>query len=331
MAKVTLKQTREIEGGYHIYRQPSEAGDLITVRRKVATPSDVQHNSSKATQRHRQILSRASKRWAKIPPPIKALMSNNYAWVPTQGHFAEADYKVLTGMQLFVAQEMHKLEYHDGHIQVAEIVCAQAVDPTGRVNDVPLVLSNTLCPGCNPCIIRYLCPGNILFYPVQDVAQKFTLDTGVYVMHALKEHRYYYQELKAGVQQTHYPQIWLCNTAWPLSRTRAYDANWEYSPAAAPQNLWIATAHEPVGYYPEPYYPEPAAHFVIDKIDDSTIKVRIAPMYFHRDCFFGQSFYIGQNPFWQIHVTAPGEWTIEPDQYTMIYDWTEGKIIRYEF
>jgi len=331
MAKVILKEKRELEAGYHIYRQPSEAGDLITVRRKVAMPSDVEHNSSKPTQRHRQTLARASKRWASIPAPIKAIMSDNYGFVPIKGHFAQADYKVLKGRELFIAQEIHKLEYQDAHQETPLWLCVQAVDPTGRIIDIPLKLRNSACPGCNPCLARQIAIGNTLFWPACDVEYYYAVDYTIFGIHGQQSHTYYYDELKKGVQQTWYPKIFE-NGAGPYSTpTNPSKENWHFTPAETPQNLCICTVHEHNGLGWDMFFTDPMAHFIVDKINSSQVKVRIAPLAFHWDNVFGDNIGGTFNHYWDIHVTGPGEWTVEPNKYTMIYDYVKHETVRYEF
>ena len=56
-----------------------------------------------------------------------------------------------------------------------------------------------------------------------------------------------------------------------------------------------------------------------------------APVNFHWDNCFSDQLHCTGNIFWQVHITPQGEWTIEPDLYTIIYDVVDWQIVRYEF
>lgn len=128
MAKVKLGELRESEAGYHLYRQPSYAGDMITVRRKLAMPSDVEHKSSRATQAQRQRFARASQRWSSIPSVIRADLSKKYGLVWKHHSPGLSTTDVLTGRQLFMSQEIHDQEYHDKHAELPPYACIVLVD-----------------------------------------------------------------------------------------------------------------------------------------------------------------------------------------------------------
>ena len=330
MAKVKLKELRELEAGYHIYRQPSPAGEMIIVRRKVATPTDVEHRSSKATQAQRQRFARASKKWASLPPVVRADLRQNYGIVDVQTPHGLSTIDVLQGSHLFISQEIHQQKYHQEHVQVPMWLCVQTVDPKGRVIDVPLSLWNYYVPGCRPAPAYYISPGNTFFYPVPESDQLYDTGQNRFGLLWRGGNHWYLDQLKAGVRQIWCPHI-REDGAGPYSRpTNPTEENWYYFTAATPQNLAITEVHEHDGSGFYNFFPWPMARFTVDLIDDRHVKVTIDPLLFYWDNVF--SWGLGGTPplYWTVHVTAPGQWTLDPPQKTMIFDYIDKVVTGYQ-
>lgn len=179
MAKVLLKQKRELEAGYHVYTLPTPSGDLVTVRRKVGMPTDVEHSSSTATRRQRDRFGAASKRWSAIQSPIRAQMSSNYGWTYSQTPHGKSEPKLLQGRQLFISQDIHQQEYHQQHAEIpfhcCIILCAEDDTPLAG----QLTLSGKYQEQTTPIPSKRLSPANFLFHPFPPIDFEFYLPYGI--------------------------------------------------------------------------------------------------------------------------------------------------------
>jgi len=293
-------------------------------------PSDVEHRSSRATKRQRETFSRASKRWASLPGPVKADLGKKYGLVDAQTPHGLSDIKVLQGAQLFTSQEIHQQKYHDEHQETPLWLCIETIDPTGRLIDVPLSLFNRYVEGCWPAPRYLLQPGNTLFYPVPESDQIYTTGQNRFGELWRDGNEWYLSQLKKGVSQIWCPRI-REDGAGPYARpTYATEENWQYFPAATPQNLCITHVHEHDGTGWGKFFPYAMARFTVDLIDGRQVKVSIEPLYFNWDNVF--SWGLGGTPpvYWTVHVTAPGIWTLDPPHTTMIFDYIDREVVRYE-
>jgi len=330
MAKVTLGQKREIEGGYHIYRQPSEAGDLITVRRKLAMPSDVEHNSSKPTQRHRQIFSRASKRWAAIPAPVRADLQHNYGYVPVQGHPAAVDYKVLKGRELFLSQEMHGLEYLNLHALLPWWLCIVTTDQVGRVIDIPLELRGKDGGYYTSYYRFYLAAGNTLFYPVPRGQQAYQLryaETGW-----INQMAFYYSEdeIKKLRYQAVHPNITVAHAEYHNWETHPYQDNWKPRYPPLTTDLAQYEVHHIIGWPPVIYYPEAAISLIWRKVNQATHSLTIALLNVKHEMTIQLRRYEENLTMWTIEKDLFGTFRLNPRQQTCLFDAYSMVILTYE-
>jgi len=330
MAKVTLGQKREIEGGYHIYRQPSQAGDLITVRRKVAMPSDVQHSSSKPTQRHRQIFSRASKRWAAIPAPVRADLQHNYGYVPVQGHPAAVDYKVLKGRELFLSQEMHGLEYLDTHLELPLYLCFILTDECNTTLDLQAHLMTGDYAHWEECRGYYLCPGNTLFYPVPREEPLYLLGYATAGYFGKQIFTYYYSDILKLRRQTVMPYIG-CQLSgrdkdsyWPPS------GGFEPLPSPGAPYLWQYNIHQRNLETAGEFLPQTAFQLLWRKILPNVFSLTITLDYLVRN----DKIWLGHYPWfpliWEITNEGTGIYHTNPPLHTCVYHVDPWGILHYE-
>lgn len=330
MAKITLKEKRPIDAGYHIYRQPTEAGDLITVRRKVAMPTDVQHKSSKETTRHRQIFAKASERWAALPSLVKRDLSNNYGIVPVQGHFAQPDVKVLKGRQLFLSQEIHAQQYHQKHTETPLWLCVQTISPTGKLIPVDIALYYAYFTPHYSIPRYHLSLSDTLFYPVPivDRAYRFVAADWTHLQYPYQN--YYYP----GILQVRHvgvcPRLREKKTSGPWQlRTNSYNPNWHYFPTAG-DHLWIVEAHQNDGTGPESYFDYPMARFTVTLLDYPLVNLHFEPLAFAWDEKFMRDAFTEDYPYWQVHITAPGQWEINPPQLNLVINLDTAEAVGYQ-
>jgi len=279
MAKVILKAKRDIEAGYHIYRQPSPAGELTTVRRKVAMPSDVEHSSSRATKRQRQTFSAASKRWAAIPSVIKAELRQKYGIVETQSPHGTSQTKVLWGAQLFTSQEIHGQKYHHQHQGLPPYVCMVLTDEHNTVLDLPGYLEyGPWLFDWTACKSYYLSAGNTLFYPIPR-ARHYKIGcskTGAPTRQIFLHDRPELLELRA---KTVYPHLHQWCSYAPLCYTRPPSPNWKLQAGSDTTLFWRYQVHQPTEEvaYPttDKYYPEVAYTLMWKKLTTTEFTVTI--------------------------------------------------------
>lgn len=206
MAKIKLGALREQEASYHLYKQPSERGEIIVVRRKLAMPSDVEHRSSRETKRQRERFGEASKRWASIPGPLKAELREKYGIVDTQTPHGLSEIKVLQGAQLFLSQEIHQQKYHQAHQEIPLYACIILVDQFLNPLDGDLTLFYQEAGMLYPIPPMKLCPANFLFvgiprgkeayYPRGTMAGYY--DPGEVQLSDQELPGYHYHQLKPG-------------------------------------------------------------------------------------------------------------------------------------
>lgn len=340
MARVILKQKRELPAGYHIYRQPTEGGELLTVRRKVAMPSDVQHRSSKTTQRHRRIFGAAAKRWAAIPAPVRADMSNNYGFVPIQGHFGEADYKVLKGRELFLAQEIHLQEEKALHAAIPIMVCVVATDQLGRTIGLKLMLRRGDPYTGDFLPSAYLSPGNTLFFGIPQVGEPFYIG---YVIPGANPAQYvtrYYYALIAMKKQVYYPGIrqwekftWSWWWRGPWSPDPLYPGadvyNWEPIWTTHPAYLWHYAVHPMKEIFGQEYWEYWAYKVLVSKIDDNHHLLELQPLYLTNEFVLNVPGWSRDRAIWHVYESSPGNWVIDPPQLKCVLQLYPPEVISY--
>ena len=340
MAKVILKQKRQLDAGYHIYRQPSEAGELITVRRKIAMPSDVQHRSSKPTQRHRRIFAAATKRWAAIPAPVRAEMSNNYGFVPIQGHFGAADYKVLKGRELFIAQEMHAQETLRQHLDLPPMLCVVATDKLDRTIGLKLMIRQRNAYTGDLMPSAYLSPGNTLFFGIPITAYPYYIGYAVPGVNPPQCVTRYYYDLIAMKHQVYYPGIrqwekftWSWWWRGPWSPDPLYPGadvyNWDPIWTTHPAHLWYYAVYPMKKIFGQEYWGYQAYRILVSKIDDKTHLLELQPLYLTNEFVINFPGWSRDKYIWHAWESSPGNWTIDPPQLKCVIQIYPQEIIGY--
>jgi hypothetical protein len=330
MAKVLLDKKRELEAGYHIYTLATPSGDLLTLRRKVAMPTDVQHSSSSPTRRQRHRFGAASKRWSRLPSVVKLDLANKYGFVDQRHSPTKSVPTVLQGRQLFIAQEIHQEQYHQEHADIPLWVCIQTIDDTGRIIDAPLSLVPRFNGFGKSCPSYYLSPGNTLFYSVPESDKQYNVGSPLFAIIWRYPNNHTLQELQKGLKQVWCPRIFEDGQGPYSQPTSAEEQNWQYFPAPTPQILCIVDVHEHDGTGWYNFFPYPMATFYVRRLQDPYIYIDIIPNYFNWDNCFSYNQACQPPVFWQVHVTAPGQWTLDPPQQSLIFDWQQEKIVRYE-
>lgn len=279
MAKTIIHEKRELEAGYHIYQQPTEGGEMVIVRRKVAMPTDVEHRSSKETRRQRERFTQASKAWAKIPSIVKADMQDNYGIVDVQKPHGKSDIEVLQGRQLFIAQEIHQEKYHQEHQELPPYVCIVLRDERGNT----IYLLGYLAYGpdlwhLTYCNSYYLSLGNTLFYPIP-FAWYYLIgcsQSGGFTRQIFSHNR---NEILEVRYKTVYPYLYQWCSYVPLCYTYPPSPNWKLSPYPILPALWRYEVHQPTEEvaYPstDKYFPETAYTLTWEKINQTELRLTI--------------------------------------------------------
>ncbi len=140
MARVDIKEPREQEAHFGLYRTSVGGDESIIVRRKVGEPTDVKHNTSRKLERQRYYLTLASQHYSHLTPSQKAITRHQIEEVEYQKSHGKTDTKLLMGRQLFISKEMHSLETTGKQIYLPHEICIMLVDK----NHLPLEGTLTL-------------------------------------------------------------------------------------------------------------------------------------------------------------------------------------------
>jgi len=128
MARVNIKEPREQEAHFGLYRTSAGGDEAIIVRRKVGEPTDYQHSRSRKLKRQRDNLALASQHYATLSPSQKALTRHEFAEVEFQKSHGPTDTKLLSGRQLFISREIHSLNATGKPTLVPHEVCILLTD-----------------------------------------------------------------------------------------------------------------------------------------------------------------------------------------------------------
>lgn len=129
MARVFVENLREQASHFGLYKTSAGGDKEIIVRRKVAEPSDYMHPTSKALNQQKEILALASQHYAHLTPSQKAETRRQFAEVEYQRSHGKTDLKLLTGRQLFIAQEVRSLKATGKQIKLPLEICIILTDP----------------------------------------------------------------------------------------------------------------------------------------------------------------------------------------------------------
>jgi len=128
MARVEIKEIREQEAHFGLYRQGLGSGDIMIIRRKVGEPIDYTHTTSRKLKRQRENLALASKHYANLSPTQKAFTRHQFEEVEFERPHGKTDTKLLTGRQLFIAKDIRSLRAKGKQITIPFEVCIVLTD-----------------------------------------------------------------------------------------------------------------------------------------------------------------------------------------------------------
>ncbi|MBA7536149.1 hypothetical protein ES705_28411 [subsurface metagenome] len=128
MARVDIKEPREQESHFGLYRTSAGGQQFIIVRRKVGEPTDYMHTKSRKLARQRDNLTLASQHYAHLTPSQKAITRHQIEEVEYQKSHGKTDTKLLMGRQLFISKEMHSLEITQKQLVLPYELCIMLVD-----------------------------------------------------------------------------------------------------------------------------------------------------------------------------------------------------------
>jgi hypothetical protein len=293
-------------------------------------PSDYLHSSSKPTQRQRQRFGMAAQRWKSLPPIVKYDLLHNIDFTWARHSPTPSFLKVLSGMQLFMSQEVHSLQYLDKHFPLPIWTCIALTEPTGQPLPFYCNLYHTIYnPGT--MVTRFkLNEGNTFFYPVPDVDKEFALSAEGWYIWPEWLARYYLQELIQLRQQVAQPKLYERGYRPAKFQTIPNDPNWIFKPPTLPGMLWHVDVHEMHGPLPDDYYEEVMAKFLIYRYDSYRLHMFIVPMNFHYKTEF-KMIYSPPNPlYWTVNVSGGGQISLEPNHMSVVINMTTGAIDHYE-
>lgn len=128
MARVDIKEPREQEAHFGLYRTSVGGDESIIVRRKVGEPVDYMHSNSVEVARQREILALASQHYAGLSPSQKAITRHQIEEVEYQVAHGQTDTKLLMGRQLFVSKEIRSLASQGTQLVLPYEVCVVLCD-----------------------------------------------------------------------------------------------------------------------------------------------------------------------------------------------------------
>jgi len=292
-------------------------------------PTDYEHKGSRETQDQRKRFASAARRWASLPPPIKAELTRKYGIVWRHHSPGLSQKDVLEGMQLFISQEIHAQEYHQKHTATPLWVCLHLTFPWGGTapfNPQARAYSDWTSQVI-PSLL--LSPGNIFYCPIPTYRENATLVSEDWYFFTHDYHPYYtLEEFLKLTEETCYPYLY-CSTWSPeLNITRSPNPNFKYFPTSYPQ-WWLFDIHEQHGPNPNDYYPDPMCTISVEDIGNYQLRVHITPYTVrHNNLIYSHPLGTPRLEWWL--RTAPGGYTLEPNKTTAIIKRPYGSVIRYE-
>ncbi len=341
MAKIKRGVDRETAAGYHIYRQPTPSGELLTIRRKVATPTDVDHKSSRATRLQRLRFSNASKRWARLPGIFKTSFSNTYGIVVQQKPHGLSTVKVLKGSQLFISQEIHQVKFFNEHVVTPVAACVVACDDFERAIHLPLKARyDNILYGLwvKPA---YITIGNTYFYDFPTHYGLYYIGYAVPGWEPSQVHRVAYDDLLKMTYLACYPPLkfyekfewsWWWRTPWapdPL-HPGSTDKNIEALKTAHVSELWHYAIHPMKEIFGQDYYNHVAYKLYITKRDETHFRLQLERVNFTNDFRIECQTTEPEKVIWTVTKGLFGIWNIDPPQTTAIIQTYPPKVVSYE-
>ncbi|MBA7563522.1 hypothetical protein ES708_05181 [subsurface metagenome] len=128
MATIKRGINREQESHFGLYRTSAGGDQVIIVRRKVGEPSDYMHKNSRKLARQRELLAQASQHYSHLTPSQKGITRHQFKEVEYQKSHGKTDTKILTGRELFIANEIRSLTGTQKQLVLPYELCIMLVD-----------------------------------------------------------------------------------------------------------------------------------------------------------------------------------------------------------
>lgn len=248
MATIIRGINREQESHFGLYRTSVGGDEGIIVRRKVGEPADYMHPSSKRLARQREVFAQASQHYSHLTPGQKGLSRHQFAEVEYQLSHGKTDLKLLTGRQLFIAQEVRSLTATQKQIVFPYELCIILVDASSNPLDGELWLYSTVAGEWFDLPKSQICEGNWLFsnvppgyapYRVYGEAEDY-FDPELPETQAMSED---------DIKPYHYHKLYSPISFNPFSQEVHYYRSWHtFTPSQYVGNFWTSHALWTHGY-----------------------------------------------------------------------------------
>ncbi|GAI14492.1 unnamed protein product, partial [marine sediment metagenome] len=255
MATVQIKEPREQEAHFGLYRTTAGGDETIFVRRKIGEPTDYMHTKSRKLKRQRDNLALASQHYSHLTPTQKATIRHQAEEVEYQKSHGKTDTKVLQGRELFISNEIRSLATTQKQLQTPLELCITLTDELENPLDLETRLAYYVLgwPRTIPGI--YLTNGNTLFLKLptdKDIYRLGYVTSGtfgnqIFTYKFLELLRIQSKSVAPNVE-AHYGAPWILPTHPP-----SFD--WEAATSLGPPYLWTYHVHQPTGVEWNKCYP----------------------------------------------------------------------------
>ncbi|MBA7563006.1 hypothetical protein ES708_04659 [subsurface metagenome] len=223
MATIKRGINREQESHFGLYRTSAGGDQGIIVRRKVGEPSDYMHKNSRSLARQREIFSMASRHYANLTPGQKGESRHQFAEVEYQKSHGKTDIKLLTGRELYIAQDVRSLRATQKQTVFPYELCIMLVDQNLNPLEGELWLYCTVTGEWFDLPKVQISKGHWLFSKVPPGYPPYRVygETGAFFDPELPEHQY----MTEDYMLSHHYHILV--PTWPY-RSYSISAGWWY-------------------------------------------------------------------------------------------------------
>jgi len=331
MATIQIKEPREQEAHFGLYRTTAGGDETIFVRRKIAEPTDYMHTKSRKLKIQRDNLALASQHYSHLTPTYKAVLRHQAQEVEYQKSHGTTDTKLLTGRELFISKEMRTLFTTQKQLRVPLEFCFILTDELDNILDLEARLEILHYPRWRTCPGIYLSAGNTYFQTVPDDADVYKLGYATMGTFGYQLFTYKYPEFikvhrksVAPCISAHYSAPWIVPTHPP-----SFD--WEPITTLGPPILWAYHVHQPTGQAWGQCFPWGAFKLTWRKITPDIFTVTIMLGYLVRNDQVTLRPPPGMPQIWQIIGDEVGDYHTDPPQHTCRFRIAPWQILSYEY
>lgn len=326
MATVEILTKREQAAHFGLYRMSPGGNQAIFVRRKVGEPTDYMHTKSKKVKRQREVFGQASTHYSHLTSLQKEDLRHQVEEVEYIRDHGKTHIKVLQGRQLFISKDIHSLIETLTHKIMPLTICINSADPTGRIHDIRLRLSDRYLYPYLGYPSSYPYPGTNIFYPVPRLTIDYRVRCYWWGLATPRVNYYSLSELIKGLTFCTYPVI-ATDSYGPYCPSRpSWWFNWHYQIPTDPDTLWQADVHESDGTGWNNYRDYPMATFRIFWHDDHSVTFNIQPHKFIYPCVISHGL-ASPRIYWQVYIDpVTGDWSIDPPLLNCVYDLLNARI-----